>query len=1699
MKENLTDNKFFLKLLFLSVSFLGIILVIVGLRSKVDLKNKNLGSEQKQVEISQTGGGTTSRVLGERTPQIYVSGGREGYGSGGMIALASTDEPSVKIGGYDISGSVEVSVYQANEDLLLDYLTHDKDGKQIKKNPDISALQLVTKVDHPITSGYGEGSKLLLPIGESGIWLLRIKYGSVEEDSFVIRSNFGVISKQGDNEVIFWGQNFKTKKSISEGTIKIYNLQDSRQEIATANFGSEGITKIPVSIDADIAFVQIGDDRVVVPINLHYLNTGYSYKHFRPKERQTKYFTFTDRPIYRPGDTIYFKSVLRDDDDARYTIPSGQAKVKIYSGWNEEDVIFDKDYSISSHGTVTGDFKLPENSKTGDYHLTVSIPGSTQSSTYFNVEFYRKPEYSIEISVVNTELIAGDKSSFSINGSYFSGQPLANQKVKYRVYSGDFYEYDYILDKQYALESDYRWGYWGGSIISEGEATFDKKGTANVDLEAKIPQDKKRSQVYSIEAEFDDGSGNPAFSRKNILVYAGEYGIYRKDGSSYSAKVNTQLSLSVTLVPYRNTSVSGISLTAKVKRENWISYQEADKKYLSWRKEEEELPLISARTDSQGNAVFSFMPTKTGSYNFTVESKDGRGNTILKNFYSYVSSEEQPYYSGDKSGLNIQTDKPSYLPSDTARLTITSAVPDRDVFLSLERGRVNRFQIVHLTGKTGDVDIPLVETDIPNIYAKVSSFSNDSLEDATVNVPVSKDSKKLVVNITPNSKVFGPSENITVNVETKDIKGNPVSADLALWAVDKAIFELVYDRPEKIFDTFWSERYDATQQSHSLEGIIAYMAEGGGCFGKGTLVLMSDGRTKPIEEVKAGDYVLAKESPNNNGLVKARVKNLHKQVVSGVLIINGNLKVTPNHRLWVNEGWKEAGSIQAGDLLLTSKGNFVEVTSLEWLRGRFEVYNLEIEEYKTYFANTVWVHNQKGGGGRAIFKDTAYWNPSIQTDSSGRAQIVFKLPDNLTTWVIAAVGSTFETKVGQTTNEVVVTKDVIVRPILPNIFREGDEAAISALVQNFTENDQTFEIGLKFDAGNVKPETKSDVLVKAKEMQQVYWNIYPKIEKERAKLTFSAISKDNQKVSDAITQEIPVRPFGFWEQKAETGDGEKTFSVKLAQDAHKEKSGIKLSLSSTILGTLPTAMEYLVNYPYGCVEQTTSRFVPAVIAKSNQDIFAEALKDKDIDDILQKGLRKLANLQKGDGGWTWWYTGNSDPFITAYVVEYLLQAQESGVKVDKEMLSRAKSYLERQDQQTSKEDIVAKNYALTLLNSDKRRVKLDDLDGLSPDLLALAVISNFLNGDKNSASNGLNKLVGMAKAQGDALFWETGNKKNFASEDASTAWAIRAIVIANGEREIAVKGARYLTRNRRSNYWSNTYGTAQVIRALVDLSKTGEELTPNYTYVVTVDNKEIARGTVISSRQIIKDIVIPTKEVKQNGSSISLSKSGEGQIYSTLVINEFHTDRKAKSKNNGLEVLREYINDKGEEYSLAVGDMVTVRITISGLKANENYGIIADELPAGLIPVNPSLKSEQFNQDPNAFYSYYGVTDREVTENGMILSLYQIASGTQTYSYKARVVSEGIYTVPPVSASLMYAPEVNGRSEVQAIKITKEHQILPGKLVKKRGMGVLPIIVAVVVIISGSILIILRKRRRNNSQPPISPDQGGSNNSSLHQ
>ncbi len=1578
-------------------------------------------------------------------PSLYLTG-KNIYQRNGLISFTSQESAVVEVEGRDLEESeITIDVYDADMQDVLRFLTYDDEDKQINSEVSLEGR------DEIATFVTKWKDSFELPFGDkNGVLLIHAKAGELEIYSFAIRSNVGAVVTEVQDELLIWSQNFDTKRKENNQNVVFYSLKNNvlKQKSVTTN--SEGIATTPISSQYDIAIVGDGDDLAFVPIGMRQLGYGGNYS-FANQSPNSKFFIFTDRSLYKPGDKIYFKSILRDDNDVNFVIPSGNWRAKIVYGWGDsEEIIREQNFTVNEYGTFDGEFKLPENVNTGEYRFVVEKIDEEQKSSdywwdegygevYFQVEHYRKPEYTLDMEVDQTQLINGKNITFNIEGEYFSGQPLNGVEVEYTVRESDFYNSTFYYPQQI---DNFNYRRYYGKEIEKGKAVLDADGSAQVSVNTDIKDGENK--IYSIELSYaSEAGGENVREQKNVLVFAGEYNIYR-ESHKYSFHVDEEIKLDLILKENKEKAdLAGKKLTVAPKRIWWekeLVDDLRDKSRYNYKRKEEILENFEIITDSQDRAVLRFNPQKSGSYEFKVKSMDSQDNSIEKTFSVWVSDKYYSYSGQGSKELNVILDKNSYEPGENVTASISSEMPDRDILFSVGRNFIHEYKVVSMNGNSVNVDFQVSDDYMPSAKVEAVSFSSDKINTSSTSLQVSAQKKRLDISIETDKDIYSAGEEVKATVKVTDQNGEPQKSEVALWAVDKALFELSDPSGQKSFDSFWNYRYGNVSFTHSLRGLSINAAEKGGCFKAGSQILMSDSSTKNIEEVKVGDFVLTRENENSENLVKEKVIKTHNVEVDGYFVINNNLNVTENHVVRVNDEWRRADQIKIGNYLIDRDGKNVTVESIEWRKEKTMVYNLEIEDKHSYFVNGVWVHNGKSGGaGRSVFKDVAYWNPKIVTDKNGEAEVSFKLSDDLTTWAFSAVGVTKDTKVGNANHEIKVSQPVILRPYLPNIFYTEDEVNVSVEAQNFSGKKRNFQAKIEFDGGEVKNNLQ-EIEIEDGETKEIIFTIYPKEEKD-AQLTFSLNSKDEESVGDKITKKVSIEKFGFLEKSSSVHKANENINLQINEDAFNDKTEVNLEVSATLLGSLPSAIDYLIDYPYGCIEQTTSRFRAVLAVKQNPEIFYKANQEKDIDAILNEGIKRLSKMQNSDGGWSWWSSKKSSPFISIYVAESLLEAKEVGVEVDEEMINSAEKYFSEyyysefkrlESDVDKKERLIVVRYGNSLFGKNNGMVQL--YSNLDPDMIALGVMANIRNGFTNPNENGLNILKNKLQQEGNYKYWLSADYNRFGSADASTALGLRAFLMADVEKDEIDSIVKYLTNSRKRQYWNSTFATSKVIGALMDYADKHEyNLKVNKNIQIYNDGENILNET-LSLKNHSVNIPVSVNDIKKEGSNLKVQSNDD--VYITLIKKEFRTDRNAQVVSNGISIERNYIN-KNETGEIGKGDIVDVEVKVSGLNKDNAYLVVEDKLPAGLIPVNENLKNVSSESDAYINYDY---AQREYTKNGVILHRENINSGSLIFNYKAKAIASGVFIDPPTVAEMMYNPDIYARTGVQTLEISLESQ-----------------------------------------------------------
>jgi len=747
----------------------------------------------------------------------------------------------------------------------------------------------------------------------------------------------------------------------------------------------------------------------------------------------------------------------------------------------------------------------------------------------------------------------------------------------------------------------------------------------------------------------------------------------------------------------------------------------------------------------------------------------------------------------------------------------------------------------------------------------------------------------------------------------------------------------------------------------------------------------------------------------------------------------------------------------------------------------------------------------KGGGGgvnsevliRRNFPDTAYWNPSVVTGDDGTAKVTLKLPDNLTTWRMTARGLTADTRVGQASSDLIATKPLLVRPALPRFLTAGDKLAIQAVVQNNTANaidaTVTLEVAAQDAQAGANPllklsaDAKQSVQVPANSTAVVRWPV-DVAGAGSALLRFNLAGGGLQ---DTVEQTLPIQRFTTLETIASAGQVQDTTVETIAaigdqgsgaggQNSQLPAQGeLALELTPSLAAGVDSTLSYLEQYPYYCSEQTVSRFLPnAVTYRLFKQLGMDDPQLKaSLETNLTAGLQRLYALQHLDGGWGWWEDDDSQPYLSAYVVQGLVEAKKAGYAVDPDRLDKGIAYLASfLNEQTGSERGVL-NAQFSMLNSRSyvlfvlaesgqpdrgRAVALyDKREQLSIYGRAYLLMTlKALGGEDDRVRVLVGNLMSTAILHAADAHWEEREQDswNMDSDTRSTALALQALVRADPGNFLIPNAVRYLMGQRGEGHWRTTQESAVSLIALAEYIAQSGELAADYSYRASLDGKLLKEGAV--NRDNLKtpiSIVMSLADLKLGGGSqltlqrqAAAGQTGKGRLFYTLRMRYEQDAAAVQALDQGIGVAREYsavdtntLSPTGQLVTQArLSDVVQVRLTLT-VPADVRYLAVEDMLPAGLEPLDTSLKTtsaaaraarldQTDQQDP--YWWYFSQTS--IHDNRVALFATYLPKGTYHYTYLARATTAGEFKSLPATAYQMYAPEVFGRSAGATFTVT---------------------------------------------------------------
>ncbi len=532
-------------------------------------------------------------------------------------------------------------------------------------------------------------------------------------------------------------------------------------------------------------------------------------------------YLYTERPLYRPGDTVYFKGWLRDSNYARYTLPEPRTIELRFFPPNYEDTIEPIEIDVLPNGSFDGKWVIPDDAMLGTYQFFVETGGRMvgQSSTSFMVAEFRKPEFTLEVTPNISETLRGETVEFTVSAEYLFGGNASDLPVDYNIYTSS-YIFPYDGRPYYSFGEVGNFFYFdpfigfGSNFYLNGSGVLDGNGNLTIEVTPEMMATMAEgSQKLIIDVTVRDLSENFISAHAEVVLHSAETYVGIR-GQEYAFPRDEVATVELHTVDWEQTPVPNQSVEIVFSRREWISEESVFGGGLQWRPEDTEVARQSTTTDSDGMATASFTPEEGGTYlaSATVSDAAGRTQTSETLFYVFAGDVAWRSDSRDRS-MNLEPDAEMYQVGETAQILIQNPLGGGiSAWLTIERGDVLEQRLITLEGTSDILEIPIEAIHAPNVYVSVTAIKGADDGDtrfADIRLGITElrvDPERLALNVEITSDLVQaePRDTVTFEVKTTNYLGEGVSADVALALVDLAILTLKEDTNPALIDSLYS-------------------------------------------------------------------------------------------------------------------------------------------------------------------------------------------------------------------------------------------------------------------------------------------------------------------------------------------------------------------------------------------------------------------------------------------------------------------------------------------------------------------------------------------------------------------------------------------------------------------------------------------------------------------------------------------------------------------------------------------------------------------------------------------------------------------------------------------------------------------------------------------------------------------------------
>jgi uncharacterized protein YfaS (alpha-2-macroglobulin family) len=1501
--------------------------------------------------------------------------------------------------------TIDVECGQIPRDRVVQVVTTDMNydawgGNDTNKDIDWKALHVAKKASSIKTAGKNKWLLHDLDLGERcgstsgarGVYLAEIHSDEVHDDNrwgwhqrdrvLANVTDLGVVLEAGTSSGIVWVTSLATGAPVDGAKVSVYTPNGKQVFVGTTDH--DGLLKIPGSVqlkgnkpkssepeaeyDWDyyraqrlVAVVEQGTDVAVVDGN--WSNGIQTWNFGVPEDRSAgktriRGFIESDRGLYRPGEQVLFKGIVRELADATPPRVPTAKDVAIEVLDSRGAVVLDTKQKLSSFGGFAFDHELPAEATLGDYYVTATIADQTFREK-FSVEEFRPTAFELGLKSTAANPKLGDRLAFDLDAKYLFGSPVDGAKVEWSVRKRrhviKFPGFD-----EYTFSSNPHMFWWWeprddyGEFVADGTAETDKQGHARITArDASAPGAPEGSAAKAVDPLDYIVNASVTDATDQTLTKSAVVGVHPTD---FYLGMHANECVQAVGMPF------GVNLVAMAPD----GKQVATKAHLSFIRDERacewssigmrsyehcddhdkvamERDIDLAATGSHTERIY---PTEPGEYIVRVDAKDAGGRAVSAASIIWVIGKGDAFWSGDEGDrMTVVASKPTYRVGDTARLVAQANLKSPTALVTIERDGILDARVTKLASASEGLELPIADAWAPNVYARVTMVAGrhgdgdanrPQFKMGLVELKVASTHKQLDVAVALDRDHVRPGEPVTGKiVVTHD--GQPVRAEVALSAADEGVLQLIAYATPNPMATFYAS------------------------YGLGVDAATSWNRIARLADPESGDP---------------------------------------------DEG---------GDMRSKSNGQRV----------------------------------------RSKFVASAFWAPMLVTDDHGEVAFHFTAPDNLTAFRLMAVAADTGDRFGAGERRLTVNKPLMAQPVLPRFLTSGDRAVVGVELHNHTDQAGMAVVIAKAN-GAVLDGTRQQVALAANGSARVRFTAKAA---QNAAVTFSfAVALGSEK--DAVDVTVPIEKPRAIEHatlaEQTLGDGEVwRGTVGSGSDIVRSDSSLAITVDRSGVGDLAPGLRALVEYPYGCLEQTMSRFVPLVAAKDLANTLDDsALQGTPIDRYIRIGAQKVMNHQQGDGLFSLWPQSQTYPHLAAYALWGLTVAQKAGVPVPADVFDRGIAGLEdwikgkdaiQPDGSGATAAMAAYVMALRGKPDAALDAKLFAIRASLPKwgqaflLRALALAK----ADKQQVGE-LEQLIAasIAVKDGVARVHESIPGEEYelymTSDVRAAAITLAALLEVDPKSELIDPLAAGLKQARLG---SGEWGTTQEnVWSLVALAQYAKRVTPGTTTAtVTVGGKVVAKRVIRGGD--IAVVRVPLGGVGGDDVQVAVDHAAHVGVRATLA----RVDD-GKPLSHGYTVDREYLDAKSASPidHVRAGDIVTVKLTIHADAAHKWIALV-DPMPAGFEALDAKLATggddaaARDDQPKNPWARYWGTgvlwDHQDMHDDRVAWFADFMQQGVYTVTYRARATIAGTFAAAPAHIEAMYQPGVNGRSEAKVVTV----------------------------------------------------------------